>query len=67
MNTRILLISFLTVAALAAVATPARAGSCVVVGCSDLGTQTPRPAGAPLRVVVAAQHVYPYARGVGRP
>ena len=36
MNTRILLISFLAAAALAAVATPARAGSYVVVGCSDL-------------------------------
>jgi hypothetical protein len=36
MNTRILLISFLAAAALAAVATPAHAGSYVVVGCSDL-------------------------------
>jgi hypothetical protein len=45
MNTRILLISLLAAAALAAAATPARAGSYVVVGCSDLGTQTPRPAG----------------------
>ena len=36
MNTRILLISFLAAAALAAVAAPAHAGSYVVVGCSDL-------------------------------
>ena len=43
MNTRILLISFLAAAALAAAATPARAGSYVVVGCSDLGTQALRP------------------------
>ena len=43
MNTRILLISFLAAAALAAAASPARAGSYVVVGCSDLDTHTPRP------------------------
>jgi hypothetical protein len=43
MNTRILLISFLGAAALATAATPARAGSYVVVGCSDLGTHTVRP------------------------
>ena len=43
MNTRILLIPFLAAAALAAAATPARAGSYVVVGCSDLGTHTVRP------------------------
>ena len=36
MNTRILLIPFLAAAAIAAAATPARAGSYVVVGCSDL-------------------------------
>src|SRR3954447_151382 len=36
MNTRILLISLLAAAPLAAVATPAQAGSYVVVGCSDL-------------------------------
>src|SRR4051794_19195809 len=36
MTPRIFLISFLAAAALAAVATPARAGSYVVVGCSDL-------------------------------
>src|SRR4051794_10272595 len=44
MNTRILLIAFLAAATLAAAATPARAGSYVVVGCSDLGRHTPRPA-----------------------
>jgi len=44
MNTRILLISFLAAAALAAAAPSARAGSYVVVGCSDLGTQAVRPA-----------------------
>jgi hypothetical protein len=44
MNTRILLVSFLVTAALASAAAPARAGSYVVVGCSDLGTHTPRPA-----------------------
>jgi hypothetical protein len=43
MNTRILLISFLAAAALAAAATPARAGSYVVVGCSDLGSHAVRP------------------------
>jgi hypothetical protein len=44
MNMRTLLISLLAAAALAAAATPARAGSYVVVGCSDLGTRTARPA-----------------------
>src|SRR4051812_38383549 len=44
MNTRILLSSVLAAAILAAAATPARAGSYVVVGCSDLGTRTVRPA-----------------------
>src|SRR3954454_7281009 len=44
MNTRILLIALLAAAALATAAAPARAGSYVVVGCSDLGTHTLRPA-----------------------
>src|SRR3954452_8927470 len=44
MNTRILLSCFLAAVVLAAAATPARAGSYIVVGCSDLGTRTVRPA-----------------------
>src|SRR4051812_45507940 len=43
MNTRLLLMSLLAAAALAAAAPPARAGSYVVVGCSDLGSHTVRP------------------------
>jgi hypothetical protein len=43
MNMRILLTSLLAAAALGAAAAPARAGSYVVVGCSDLATHTVRP------------------------